>query len=188
MLHRPVYNAYDLPKGVADPRPSIWISYCRLADVRRDVRNLTRLRAHHVLITPAQPWESLRIGAGTPPLLTAFGWLVIYHGVAGHAARVPRELQPIEYCAGALVLDRRDPRQIRYRSATPILRPEIGAEVEGMVPDVVFPTGIDRRDGDRLDIYYGMADLRIGAARLRLPAQLPVAGAVSGAATVAPKP
>jgi len=37
----------------------------------------------------------------------------------------------------------------------------------------VFPSGIDRRDDlglpDRLDIYYGMADKRIGVARLAVP-------------------
>jgi beta-1,2-mannobiose phosphorylase / 1,2-beta-oligomannan phosphorylase len=41
----------------------------------------------------------------------------------------------------------------------------------------VFPTGIDRRDDigspDRFDIYYGMADNRIGVARLDLPDLLP---------------
>ena len=41
----------------------------------------------------------------------------------------------------------------------------------------MFPTGIDRRDDlgmpDRFDIYYGMADNRIGAARLDVPAVLP---------------
>ena len=40
----------------------------------------------------------------------------------------------------------------------------------------MFPTGIDRRDDlgmpDRLDIYYGMADNRIGAARLMTPENL----------------
>jgi hypothetical protein len=41
----------------------------------------------------------------------------------------------------------------------------------------VFPTGIDRRDDlgtpDRFDVYYGMADNRIGVARLDLPDHLP---------------
>jgi predicted GH43/DUF377 family glycosyl hydrolase len=41
----------------------------------------------------------------------------------------------------------------------------------------VFPTGIDRRDDlgtpDRFDVYYGMADNRIGVARLDLPEKLP---------------
>lgn len=40
-----------------------------------------------------------------------------------------------------------------------------------------FPTGIDRRDDigmpDRFDVYYGMADNRIGVARLDVPDCLP---------------
>jgi hypothetical protein len=53
----------------------------------------------------------------------------------------------------------------------------------------VFPTGIDRRDDlgtpDRFDVYYGMADNRIGAARLDLPDHLPLgADADSPAAKV----
>lgn len=44
--------------------------------------------------------------------------------------------------------------------------------------EVVFPTGIDRRDDlgtpYRFDVYYGMADNRIGAARLEPPERLPV--------------
>lgn len=46
--------------------------------------------------------------------------------------------------------------------------------------NVVFPSGIDRRDDigmpDRFDIYYGMADNRIGVARLDLPEFLPSEG------------
>ncbi len=42
---------------------------------------------------------------------------------------------------------------------------------------VRYATGIDRRDDlgipDRFDIYYGMADNRIGVARLDLPDHLP---------------
>jgi len=48
----------------------------------------------------------------------------------------------------------------------------------------VFPTGIDRRDDlgapDRFDIYYGMADNRIGAARLNLPENLPPSALADG--------
>jgi hypothetical protein len=44
----------------------------------------------------------------------------------------------------------------------------------------VFPTGIDGRDDiglpDRFDVYYGMADNRIGVARLDLPDSLPTGG------------
>ena len=45
---------------------------------------------------------------------------------------------------------------------------------------MVFPTGIDRRDDigspDRFDVYYGMADNRIGVARLDVPDVLPKGG------------
>jgi predicted GH43/DUF377 family glycosyl hydrolase len=28
------------------------------------------------------PWERLKIGGGTPPILTRHGWLIVYHGVS----------------------------------------------------------------------------------------------------------
>ena len=58
-----------------------------------------------------------------------------------------------------------------------VLTPEWPQELHGVVDNVVFPTGIDRRDDlglpDRFDVYYGMADKRIGVARLDLPEILP---------------
>ncbi len=75
------------------------------------------------------------------------------------------------------MLSEKHPRVIRYRSAEPVLRPELPQERGGTVANVVFPTGIDRRDDlgtpDRFDVYYGMADNRIGVARLDLPDRLP---------------
>jgi predicted GH43/DUF377 family glycosyl hydrolase len=43
--------------------------------------------------------------------------------------------------------------------------PLLPDEREGMVPNVVFPTAIDRRGQDVADVDYGMADARIGAFR-----------------------
>jgi predicted GH43/DUF377 family glycosyl hydrolase len=81
------------------------------------------------------------------------------------------------YSAGVMVLSEKHPRVIRYRSVEPILTPVLPQERDGIVANVVFPTGIDRRDDlgkpDRFDVYYGMADNRIGAARLDLPDHLP---------------
>jgi predicted GH43/DUF377 family glycosyl hydrolase len=177
ILHRPVYETgEDTPRGIPDPRPSIWISYCALEEVQRDVQALTRLRGHHLLVEPQYPWEELRIGGGTPPLLTPLGWLTLHHGVTGHIARVAKEQQRVEYRAGVLLLDADDPHTVVYRSPTPILEPETGAETEGVVPNVVFPTGVDERGSGRVDVYYGMADKRIGVARLQLPAHRPAQG------------
>ncbi len=59
----------------------------------------------------------------------------------------------------------------------PLLTPELPRERHGTIANVVFPTGIDRRDDfglpDRFGIYYGMANNRIGAARLDVPDSLP---------------
>jgi predicted GH43/DUF377 family glycosyl hydrolase len=58
-----------------------------------------------------------------------------------------------------------------------VLEPRLPQECHGTVANVVFPTGIDRRDDlglpDRYDVYYGMADSRIGVARLDVPELLP---------------
>jgi len=67
--------------------------------------------------------------------------------------------------AGALLLDGRDPRRVVYRSARSVLEPRLATECEGVVPRVVFPTGVDARPDGELGVYYGMADSRIGVAR-----------------------
>ena len=75
------------------------------------------------------------------------------------------------------MLSKEQPQVILYRSAEPVLSPTLPQERDGTVANVVFPTGIDRRDDigspDRFDVYYGMADNRIGVARLDLPDFLP---------------
>ena len=79
-----------------------------------------------------------------------------------------------------MVLSGEHPQRLLYRSAEPVLAPELPQERSGTVDNVVFPTGIDRRDDlgtpDRFDVYYGMADDRIGVARLDLPEALPLVG------------
>jgi predicted GH43/DUF377 family glycosyl hydrolase len=147
---------------------SIWISYCHQP---AEPANTCRFQAHHRLLSPRASWERIKVGMGTPPILTRHGWLVIYHGVSGRLDRTR-----IHYSAGALVLDADRPEQIRYRSPHPILAP--GAEEHaGIVPDVVFPTGADQRTDlgqpDRIDLYFGMADDRIGVGVLHVPEVLP---------------
>jgi predicted GH43/DUF377 family glycosyl hydrolase len=122
----------------------------------------------------------LKIGGGTPPILTRHGhWLIVYHGVSevGEPGEDGHELC---YSAGMMVLEKEHPQVIRYRSAEPVLTPVLPQERRGTVADVVFPTGIDRRDDlglpGRFDVYYGMADSRIGVARLDVPDLVPPAG------------
>ena len=108
--------------------------------------------------------------------MTRHGWLIVYHGVC----EVPGPGQGgkhLCYSAGVMVLWKDQPHLLRYRSLEPVLTPTLEQECSGIVSNVVFPTGIDRRDDigqpDRLDVYYGMADYQIGVARLDIPTHLP---------------
>jgi predicted GH43/DUF377 family glycosyl hydrolase len=160
-------------------RESIWISYCPTALKSRAPDRLGQFTSHHRLATPVSPWERLKIGAGTPPILTKHGWLIVYHGVS----ELPGKggVHPLCYSAGVMVLSKQHPRVIRYRSVDPVLMPVLPQECDGTVANVVFPTGIDWRDDlgtpDRFDVYYGMADNRIGVARLDLPEKIPAEAA-----------
>jgi predicted GH43/DUF377 family glycosyl hydrolase len=138
-----------------EERPGIWLSFAEDAD------DLGRLSGHRKIAAPEQPWEELKIGAGPPPVRTPDGWLLIYHGVAGEIDPGTDLQQNVRYCAGAMLLDAERVWEVVARTRDPILEPETGDEREGIVPNVVFPTGIDGAD-----VYYGMADSRIGVARL----------------------
>jgi predicted GH43/DUF377 family glycosyl hydrolase len=120
---------------------------------------------HHLLAGPQQGWERLKVGGGTPPVRTSAGWLVLYHGVSGQIVAGVDQQQGVCYSAGLLLLELCDPRRVLYRSARSILEPRTRAERQGTVPRVVFPTGVDAREDGALDVYYGMADSRIGVAR-----------------------
>jgi beta-1,2-mannobiose phosphorylase / 1,2-beta-oligomannan phosphorylase len=112
---------------------------------------------------------------GAPPVWTRKGWLVLYHGVSGR-----EQHHRVRYCAGVLLLDRHDLRRVLYRSSQSVLEPRLAAEREGMVPQVVFPTGVDVQPDGALDVYYGIADSRIGVARTRcgmVPAPAPARAA-----------
>jgi predicted GH43/DUF377 family glycosyl hydrolase len=174
MLHRPMWDlnpnipdvGLTLPAGVTDPRQSIWVSFADADSVLADIRALSRVSHHRQVAQPQQPWEATKIGAGTPPIRVPEGWLIIHHGVTKGDAS-PGGRVPVRYVAGAMVLDAQDVSRVVSRSQSPLLEPETKHEREGTVDHVVFPTAIDVRDGGEADVYYGMADFRIGAARLR---------------------
>jgi predicted GH43/DUF377 family glycosyl hydrolase len=185
MLHRPLFPGtrpeetvrWSAKRLMDLEKESIWISYCSGALKDSETFRLRQFTSHHRLATPVSPWERLKIGCGTPPILTRHGWLIIYHGVS-EALAASGDGHHLCYSAGVMVLSKKHPRVIRYRSVGPVLTPELPQERDGIIANVVFPTGIDRRDDlgtpDRFDVYYGMADNRIGSARLDLPDRLPV--------------
>jgi predicted GH43/DUF377 family glycosyl hydrolase len=112
---------------------------------------------HEFLLGGGADWESDRVGAGTPPVVMAEGWLEIYHG----SGRASRRSQVGAYCAGAVLLDRRNPARVLGRTPEPIMRPTADFEQAGFVPNVVFPTALIEC-GDTLLVYYGAADTFTG--------------------------
>lgn len=184
IVHRPLFPGtrpeetvtFSAFRGIDLQRESIWISYCPILRKDDQPPRLTHFESHHRLASPVSGWERLKIGGGTPPILTRHGWLVVYHGVSELEKEKDQKTR-LRYSAGVLMLSETYPRFIRHRSPDPILVPMLPQECQGTVANVVFPTGIDRRDDiglpERFDVYYGMADNRVGVARLDVPDFLP---------------
>jgi len=103
-------------------------------------------------------WDSKKVGIAAPPIKTADGWVVLYHGVS-ETDRM--------YRVGAVLADLRDPQKIIGRTDYPILEPEIAYEKEGVIPNVVFPCGAVVID-DKLFVYYGGADKTVGVASIKM--------------------
>src|SRR5664280_2751793 len=153
LLHRPLFPG-TRPEEIAcqaefrmvdRDHESIWISYCPMPPKGLAPHRPGLFNSHHRLATPVSPWEQLKIGGGTPPIMTRHGWLIIYHGVSNMAAP-GSDGRHLCYSAGVMVLSQEHPRMIRYRSVEPVLTPELPQERHGIIANVVLPTGIDRRD------------------------------------------
>ena len=106
-------------------------------------------------------WDSARVGMGPPPIETEHGWLAVYHGVRQTVAGGL-------YRAGLALLDLEAPWNVLRRSDEWVLGPGADYEVSGDVPNVVFPCGmVHDKHSDKLSLYYGAADTRIGLATAR---------------------
>ncbi|OII23797.1 glycosidase [Frigoribacterium sp. MCBA15_019] len=173
VLHRPMWHigatvpgeGSPLPAGVTDGRHSIWISYVPVDAVAADPRALARWGQHRFVAGPEFAFEELKIGGGPPPLRVDEGWLLLHHGVTGVIDDAFAQQQNVNYAAGGIILDADDPSRVVTRSEVPLLEAETADERDGIVPNVVFPTAIEEVDGVRY-VFYGMADSKIGVARL----------------------
>lgn len=142
------------PRQAGASRASVWVSWSE---------DLHHWGDHQLVIQPriGPFWDSDRVGLGPPPLLTEFGWLLMYHGVKSTVAGSI-------YRAGLAMVDAVNPGRILVRSGPWVLAPRHPYEHAGDVPQVVFPCGwVTRGDGELL-IYYGVADTSIAVATARI--------------------
>ena len=96
-------------------------------------------------------WDGKKIGGGTQPIKTRYGWLMIIHGV-DHLRL---------YRLGILLLDLNDPSIVIYRSPNAILEPtekyEEGEANVDWVPNVVFTCGaVPEQDGKEMLEYFSI--------------------------------
>jgi predicted GH43/DUF377 family glycosyl hydrolase len=130
----------------------MWISYSP---------DLRHWGSHKIILEARRGgwWDANKIGLCSPPIETAKGWLMIYHGVRQTASGSI-------YRLGLALFDLESPEICLQRGDSWVFGPEASYERAGDVKDVVFPCGqtIDA-DGDTINVYYGGSDSCIALAK-----------------------
>lgn len=135
LIHRPVTTL----------GAHMWISYSP---------DLQHWGNHKVILQARRGgwWDANKIGLCSPPIETANGWLVLYHGVRQTASGSI-------YRLGLALFDIDRPDICLQRGDSWMFGPEADYERTGDVRDVVFPCGQTiGTDGDTIRLYYGAAD------------------------------
>lgn len=135
LIHRPVTTL----------GAHMWISYSP---------DLQHWGNHKVILQARRGgwWDANKIGLCSPPIETARGWLVLYHGVRQTASGSI-------YRLGLALFDIDRPDICLQRGDSWMFGPEADYERTGDVRDVVFPCGQTiGTDGDTIRLYYGAAD------------------------------
>jgi predicted GH43/DUF377 family glycosyl hydrolase len=149
LIHRPITTNYV-------PGSHIWLSYSG--------SNFTHWGDRQVVMHARRGgwWDGGKIGLAAPPIETAEGWILVYHGVRQTASGSI-------YRIGLALLDLDNPAKVLHRTDEWVFGPREGYEREGDVDDVVFPSGwvLDDKTG-LLKMYYGGADSCIALATARV--------------------
>ena len=135
LIHRPVTTL----------GAHMWISYSP---------DLRHWGSHKIMLEARRGgwWDANKIGLCSPPIETARGWLVLYHGVRQTASGCI-------YRIGLALFDLDRPDICLQRGDSWMFGPETSYERGGDVHDVVFPCGQTiGADGDTIQLYYGAGD------------------------------
>lgn len=144
-------------------KPGIQVAmYDKLEDLNKEYWSDYFLHfTDNIILDPIEAkHESSYIGGGCPPIETKEGWLLLYHGVYDTQ-------NGYVYTVAVALLDIDNPTKVISRLPYPLFEPELDYELNGVVNNVVFPTGT-ALFGDTLYIYYGAADKCIACASVSL--------------------
>lgn len=112
-------------------------------------------------ILPFEYGELDHIEIGASPLKTDKGWLLVYSYIKNYLTDYK------QFGIEAAILDESDPFTLIGKTHAPLLTPEKEYELNGYVPNVIFPSSA-MIEKDLLRIYYGAADTHIAVASLSL--------------------
>ncbi len=146
------YVRLDRPHSEIFPW-AIWMSYSPDLIHWGDATLIMKPQSYH--------WDEMKIGPGTTPFKTEYGWMNIYHGVF-------KTMSGTVYRLGVALHDLEDPSKIIGVADEWILQPEDEWEITGYVPNVVFScAAIPEKDGS-VKIYWGGADtvMCVGTAQI----------------------
>jgi predicted GH43/DUF377 family glycosyl hydrolase len=132
------YIALHRPNNSGFGKPSIW--YAESPDI-------VHWGNYRCILRPRATWESMKIGAGPPPIKTPEGWLTIAHGQGNNGV----------YSLFCVLLDLEEPWRVIRRAEEPFLMPTEPYETEGFFGNTVFSNGMIEKDS-KIFIYYGAAD------------------------------
>jgi len=154
--------------------PFIWADY---VNDLSEFHNGRFLFGRPVIFTRPDKWDSRKVGAGSTPMETEFGWLLVYHAVSGWDEWYrSMNLRPEDfkvndgyrYKAGLMVLEKDNPEKVFLRSDVPALEPETWYELYPRAkPNVIYPTGAVIIK-DKLLVYYGASDFFVCLAEFDL--------------------
>ena len=115
----------------------------------------------YLVLNPEYAHENAYIGGGCVPIETDKGWILIYHSVETDINKGQI------YHASVVLLDKNNPNKVIKSLPYPLFSPENEWERDGVVNNVVFPTGTSF-NGKYLSVFYGAADNRIGVRKIIL--------------------
>lgn len=95
------------------------------------------------------PEDQIEVGAA--PIKTRQGWLLLYSYIQNYSSGKP------VFGIEAVLLDLKNPNKIIAKTTAPLLTPEEYYEKIGLVPNIIFPSGV-LLDKGKINLYYGATD------------------------------
>lgn len=113
-------------------------------------RNWYQTLSDHTV--PLQRMNSDQIEVGAPPIETEYGWLFIYAYIKNYYIESHRSFR-----VEAVLLDKENPQKVIARVHESVIEPEAPYEKDGMISNIVFPSGALIED-NMFHLYYGATD------------------------------